>query len=113
MSEELGMVERYVGYDANFRRNDIGGIEPATHTDLNHGIINIFFGEPLERHHHRELEKRRLVTLVILFTLFPVADEIQYPLFRYHFAVDTHSFAKINEMGRCVKSGFVSLLHEY
>lgn len=61
VTKELNMVEADVRNDAQFWRNDVRAIQPASQADLNHGKVHLLLLEVLESESSSKLEegKRR------------------------------------------------------
>ena len=57
VSAQIGLVVHGdVGDDADQRRDDVGGVQPASHADLEDAEIHLLFGEPEEGQGGGELE---------------------------------------------------------
>ena len=71
------MVQPYAGDHGDFRRYDIGAVQPAAKADFDDGDIDLFLGEPPESHSSRNLEERQVQALKVFFLL---RDEVPYVL---------------------------------
>ena len=91
------MVERYVRDDAEFRRDNVGGIEPSAETHFDYRDVDILLGKIFEGHGCCQLEKRRM-EVVVAESLY----EISHSLGCDHLAIDTDSLSEIEQMGRSV-----------
>ena len=110
VAQELGMVETYVGYDAQIRMNDVRTVQPAAQSDLYNGYIHFLIGKIAECHRSGQFKERRVQRLEKVTFFF---YKVHYILFGYGRAVYTDAFAEIHQVGRGVKPHAVSRLLQY
>ena len=53
------MIEADIGDAAGARGDDVGGVQPPAHADLDHGHVHLLFREPGEGQVRQHLEIRR------------------------------------------------------
>ena len=109
VAEKLGVVEAYVGDDAEVGRDDISAVETASHAHLDDSHIDLLGGEIVEGKPHGHLEEAELEGLHIVFVEL---DETGYLFLRYHDAVDADALTEIDEVRRGVEPHFGACLHE-
>ena len=101
VTQELHVVEINVGDDAQFRRDEVGGIQSSAHAHLDDGDVDLFFREVVESHAHGHLKEGELHLLKLLLV---GVNELYHILLWNHLAVDADAFAEVAQVGRGVKA---------
>ena len=109
VAKELGVVETYVGDDAEVGGDDVGAVEPSSHAYLHHCHIDLFGCKIVEcqpNGHFEEAELQGLHKVAMLL------DEVGDTLLGYHLPIDADALAEVHQMGRRVEPHLVARLHE-
>jgi len=101
IAEILAVFEGNIGDDRQERMNNIGGIEPPPHPDLQNGDIHPLPLEMEESHRRQEFKIAHLLPHIFFHPFrtdyrFSAAD---------HLTVDPNPLAKIDQVRRCVHPG--------
>ena len=110
IAQQLRMLHPHVGHHAQKGRYDVGGVQTAAQTRLDHGHLDLAVGEVVERHSRRRLEERKVELAHLGLMLI---DEIHHLLFGDHLAVDAYALAKILQVRRRVESHAIPRLLEH
>ena len=94
------MVETDVGYYAERRIYNVGGVESATQARLYHGHIDTFAGEKIERHSRGDLEERRFM---LVDERHGPLHEVGYTLLAHGYAVHTYTLSHMTHVRRGIK----------
>ena len=106
MAEPLLVIELDIGDDAGERRDDVGGVEPATHAGFPNHQFTALFDEILERQYHDDLEKGRMPIRRKMGEPIPGAfDEADDVVPGDELSVDLDAFAEADQVRRGEQTG--------
>ena len=89
------MIERDIGDDTQFRRNEVGAVQTPAQSHLDYGEIDLFLGKIQESEGGGEFKEGRGERLKEGAFAF---HEVYDALFGNGFPVDADAFAKIDQM---------------
>ena len=104
------MFQSDVGDDAQYRHDDVRGVEPSPESRFDHRHLDVALGEVVEGHCGGHLEERQFQFDHLVVVL---VHEVHHLLLGDHLAVDADAFAEILQVGRGEQSRAVSGLLEH
>ena len=110
VAQECGMVFGNVGDDTHHRGDDVGAVQSSAKPCLNNSNVDVLVGKMLKCHGHCQFKERRMAFKVHGLVSLHEVDNF---VVRNHLAVDANSLAKVDEVGRCVKSHTVAGALQY
>src|SRR5262249_13055588 len=102
VAEDLGVIQADRGDDRHQRREDVGAIEPAAEADLDHGDVDLAFGEVEESERRRHLEEGAVAAFGESFD--PV-ERLLEPALVGPLADDADALTEVDQMRRGVEAG--------
>ena len=96
VAQQLGVVERDVGDDADDWGDDVCAVQSATQSYLYNGDVHISLLEVFKRHCGGELKERRVEGFVELLFIF---HKLHHIVFLDRCAVDAYALAEVNKVG--------------
>ncbi len=95
VAKELGVVEAYIGDDAKVGGDDIGAVEPSSHSHLYNRHVDLFSCKIVEcqpNGHFKEAEMQRLHKVTVLL------DKVGNTWLGYHLPIDADAFTEVHQM---------------